>query len=57
MKITYTTDINLVPIAPFNIDDSARGHSFSTYAKYSKQLAFPTPWYDHVRVLSGGKKC
>ena len=32
-----------------------RGHSFSTYAKFSKKLTFLTTWYAHVCV-SGAKK-
>ena len=26
-----------------------RGHSFSTYAKFSEKLTFLTPWYEHAR--------
>ena len=26
------------------------GHSFSTFAKFSEKLKFPTPWYSQVRV-------
>ena len=31
-----------------------RDHSFSTYAKFSKKLAFLTPSYAHVRVRIRG---
>ena len=30
-----------------------RDHSFSRYAKFSKKLAFLTPWYADVRVYQG----
>ena len=32
---------------------SVRGHSFSTYAKFSEKLTF-TRWYAHVRVRIRG---
>ena len=34
-----------------------KNHSFSTFAKFSEKLTFSTPWYEHVRVRIGGKKC
>ena len=34
-----------------------RDHSFSMYAKFSKKLTFPTPWYAQSVCLAGGKKC
>ena len=34
-----------------------RGHPFSTYAKFSENLTFLTPWYAHVRVRISGKVC
>ena len=30
--------------------------TFSTYAKYSEKLIFPTPRYAHARVRIGGRK-
>ena len=39
-------------IAVFGI----RGHSLSTYAKFSEKLTFLTPWYAHVRVRIRGLK-
>ena len=31
-----------------------RDHPLSAYAKFSKKLTFPTPWYAHARVLIWG---
>ena len=32
---------------------SFRGHSFSTYAKFSEKLKFDIPWYAHVTHIQG----
>ena len=33
-----------------------RDHSFSTYAKFPKNLIYVTPWYADLPVSIGGKK-